>query len=182
MLCEKCKKKDASVFYEETINGKTRSYSLCGECAKAMKQNGEISLGEDLGGSLFGASHFGSLSDNLFGSLFGLPEVARTSRKLCPLCHSSFEDLRRSGKAGCPSCYRTFATELESTLRSIHGNVKHVGRAPTKIEKAAEEPPKEKSRLEELREELARAIAEENFERAATLRDEIRTLESEGGR
>ena len=178
MLCEKCKKKDATVFYEETINGKTRSYSLCGECAAAMKQTGEISLGEDFGGNLFGASPFGSLSDNLFGSLFGLPEVTRTSRKLCPLCHSSFEDLRRSGKAGCPSCYQTFAAELENTIRSIHGNVKHIGRAPSKVK--AE--PQEKSQLETLREELSVAISEENFERAATLRDEIRALETEGGR
>ena len=178
MLCEKCKKKDATVFYEETINGKTRSYSLCGECAAAMKQTGEISLGEDFGGSLFGASPFGTLSDNLFGSLFGLPEVTRTSQKRCPLCHSSFEDLRRSGKAGCPSCYQTFSAELESTIRSIHGNVKHIGRVPAKVKAKTQE----KSHLETLREELSSAIAEENFERAATLRDEIRTLETEGGR
>lgn len=178
MLCEKCKKKDATVFYEETINGKTRSYSLCGECATAMKQSGELSLGDDLGENLFGASHFGTLSDNLFGSLFGLPEITRTTRKLCPLCHSSFEDLRRSGKAGCPSCYHTFAAELESTIRSIHGNVKHIGRSPAKVN----EQKTEKSRLEELRESLAHAISEENFEYAATLRDEIRTLETEGGR
>ena len=33
MLCEKCKKRTATVFYNENINGKTRSYSLCAECA-----------------------------------------------------------------------------------------------------------------------------------------------------
>ena len=37
MLCEKCKKRTATVFYNENINGKTRSYSLCAECAAKMR-------------------------------------------------------------------------------------------------------------------------------------------------
>lgn len=173
MICEKCKKKEATVFYEETINGKSRSYSLCSDCAKEMKQSGELNMGQNFGG-LFGSSPFGAFSDNFFGGFFGLPEIPRTSRRVCPACHASFEDFRRSGKAGCPSCYETFSEELQSTLRSIHGNVTHVGRAPGKIKKKQNQ----KSRLEELRTELTRAIAEENFENAAKLRDEIRALEN----
>ena len=172
MICEKCKKKEATVFYEETINGNSRSYSLCSDCAKEMKQNGELNMGQNLDG-LFGISPFGPLSDNFFGGFFGLPEVTRTSRRVCPACRASFEDFRRSGKAGCPSCYETFAAELQSTLRSIHGNLTHVGRAPAKFKKKQDQ----KSRLEELRAELSRAISEENFESAAKLRDEIRALE-----
>ncbi len=175
MLCERCKKKDATVFYEETINGKTRSYSLCGECAKEMKQNGELSLDADLGGSLFGASPFTAFSDNFFGGFFGLPEAVRTSKKLCPLCHASFEDFSRSGKAGCPSCYETFAMELEATLRSIHGNTRHVGKAPAKYGKKQDG----KSQLEQLRDKLAQAIKQEDFENAARFRDEIRKLEAD---
>ncbi len=174
MLCEKCKKKEATVFYEETINGKSRSYSLCGDCAEEMKQSGELNMGQSFG-SFFGASPFGTLPDSFFGGLFGLPEGTRTSKKVCPLCHASFESFRRSGKAGCPSCYDTFSAELENTLRSIHGNVKHIGRAPAKFKKQQEE----KSRLEELRADLKRAIAQENFESAAKLRDEIRGLENQ---
>ena len=42
MLCEKCKKRTATVFYNENINGKTRSYSLCAECAAKMREAGEL--------------------------------------------------------------------------------------------------------------------------------------------
>lgn len=42
MLCEKCKKNEASVFYRENINGKERKYSLCPECAAELEKNGEI--------------------------------------------------------------------------------------------------------------------------------------------
>ena len=175
MLCEKCKKKEATVFYEETINEKSRSYSLCADCAKALKQSGELTMGQGLG-DFFSVSPFGTLADGLFGGFFGLPETPRTSKKHCPLCGASFEDFRRSGQAGCPSCYETFSVELKSTLHSIHGNAAHVGRAPAKCKKQTVE----KSRLEELRDELARAIAEENFENAAKLRDEIRELQNQG--
>lgn len=175
MLCEKCKKNNATVFYEETVNGKTRSYSLCSECAKSLEQSGEISLHQNLADGFFGIPSFGNMNDSLFSGLFGLPENARTSKKTCPLCHATFDDFRRNGKAGCPKCYTTFSSELLGTIRSIHGSVRHIGRAPAKFKKRGEN----RTRLSELKNELKRAIADENFETAATLRDQIRALESE---
>ena len=175
MLCEKCKKNNATVFYEETVNGKSRSYSLCADCAKALEQSGEISLQQNLADGFFGMPSLGSINDSLFSSLFGLPENARTSKKTCPLCHATFDDFRRHGKAGCPNCYTTFADELYGTVRSIHGSVKHIGRVPAKFKKRGENM----TRLTELKNDLKHAIADENFEAAATLRDQIRALESE---
>ena len=180
MLCERCKKKKASIFYEETINGSSRSYSLCGDCAKELEKSGEITMNHNLSGLFFDHAPFGGISDPLFGSLFGLPESPRTSKRVCPLCHSDFESLQKSGKVGCPVCYETFNAELRPSLRSIHGNLKHVGRSPARFKKQREQ----KTRLEELRASLEAAIAEENFETAAKLRDEIRALENtaEGGK
>ena len=37
MLCDKCGKNNAEVFYKENINGKETKYSLCHECG----ENGE---------------------------------------------------------------------------------------------------------------------------------------------
>ena len=42
MLCETCKKRTATVFYNENMNGKVRSYSLCGECAAKLREKGEL--------------------------------------------------------------------------------------------------------------------------------------------
>lgn len=164
MLCERCHKKEASVFYEETVNGVSRSLSLCHDCAKSMRAAGEFSSG-----GLFSLPY-----ENLFGTLFGHTESYKRSEKSCPLCGATFHHFSKDGKMGCPECYRTFANELNSTVRSIHGAVSHVGRAPAR----SKEKQKTENTLSDLREKLKEAIAKEDFELAATLRDTIRDLEA----
>lgn len=167
MLCERCKKNNATVFYEESINGESRSYSLCSACASEMKKSGELS-------GLFPFSGFASVQDQLFGGLFGISEPALKTRKVCPLCAATFSDFQKNGKTGCPECYKTFGEELKGTIRSIHGNVKHIGRSPAKFSKVREK----ENELKELKNQLKTAIADEDFETAATLRDKIRAIES----
>ena len=168
MLCERCKKNTATVFYEETINGETRSYSLCQGCAADMKKSGELS-------GLFPFSGIGAMHDQLFGGLFGTVEPMGQLKKTCPLCASSFSDLKKNGKVGCPECYKTFGDELKATISSIHGNVKHIGRAPSKFRKDREK----ENELKALKKKLKEAISAENFEEAATLRDKIRAREND---
>lgn len=167
MLCERCKKNTATVFYEENINGESSSYSLCSECASNMKKNGELS-------GLFSFSGLGGMHDQLFGGLFGIAEPTAKTRKVCPLCSSTFSDFQKNGKTGCPQCYKTFGEELKGTIRSIHGNVKHIGRAPSKFRKNREK----ENEVKTLKKQLKEAIASENFELAATLRDKIHALEN----
>ncbi|MBR7182325.1 MAG: UvrB/UvrC motif-containing protein, partial [Clostridia bacterium] len=109
---------------------------------------------------------------NLFQSLFEAPKKP-ASGKACPSCKTTWRELASRGRPGCPQCYLTCGEELEPTLRSMHGNTTHTGRAPAK----ASEKRERESRLAALRREMSEAIASENFERAATLRDEIRALE-----
>ena len=167
MLCERCKKNTPTVFYEENINGESRSYSLCSECASEMKKSGELS-------GLFGFSGIGGMHDQLFGGLFGISEPTVKQRKACPLCGSTLSDFRANGKTGCPKCYSTFGDELKGTIRSIHGNVKHIGRSPSKFRKSREK----ENELKALKKQLKEAISSENFEVAATLRDKIRAMEN----
>ena len=42
MLCEKCKKNEATNFYHENVNGRIRTMRLCGDCAKALEETGEL--------------------------------------------------------------------------------------------------------------------------------------------
>lgn len=175
MMCEKCKKNKATVFYEENINGKKRSYSLCEDCAAELQKSGELPQTEDIFDSFSFASPFAALHDSLFGSLFALPSDARqrTDEKRCPSCGSTLEDFSRRGKAGCPDCYKTFSEELDPTIRSIHGNAKHSGRAPLRLRAKREKD----DELKKLKKALKDAIAEERFEEAAELRDRIRNME-----
>ena len=167
MLCEKCKKNQATVFYEEIINGNKSSYSLCSACAAEMEKTNGFSGGY----GLF------TLSDGLLGGLFG--QTAVPPKKVCPSCGADFSYLKQTGRVGCPECYTVFGDQLRGIIRSAHGNVKHVGRAPARLTSNADTQKNDpaESRLADLRRQMQVAISEENFELAATLRDEIRKLE-----
>ena len=44
MLCQKCKKNEATVYYKENINGHVTEYNLCPECAAELEKNGVLHL------------------------------------------------------------------------------------------------------------------------------------------
>jgi protein arginine kinase activator len=73
---------------------------------------------------------------------------------------------------GCPVCYTTFKDVLESALKNMHKGTRHIGKAPAGIRERLDLSQK----LEEFEESLREAIALENFEDAAILRDQIKDL------
>ena len=84
-------------------------------------------------------------------------------------------EIAKRGKVGCAECYRTFRAELAPSIRRIHGNVKYIGKAPAVSEEMSEAE-KTAAEIASLREELTAAIKNEDFERAAMLRDKIRSI------
>ena len=164
MKCERCQQNEATFFYEETINGNKRALRLCAECAAKMQAEAPAPV-------------FGGLGSHLLDGLFGLSAAPTAEpRKTCPGCHAAWGDLAKAGKAFCPQCYATFARELEPSLRSLYGNhVHHTGRAPAG--RRAEQ--ERRDTLASLKKQLAEAIAAEQYENAAQLRDRIRALENE---
>jgi len=176
MLCEKCKKNEATYHYRENVNGAEKAFHLCSECAKEMEKSGEIKgFGKD---SVFDGFFAADPVSNVFASLFApagtrgqsAPRISEKAK--CSLCGASFEELAKEGKAGCPKCYEVFAAELEESIRRIHGRSSHTGRAPAKFREINDA----KQKLLRLETELKEAIKNENYEHAAELRDEIRTL------
>ena len=75
---------------------------------------------------------------------------------------------------GCSGCYETFRPEVEGMLGSMHKGVHHVGRVPH----GQMERRQRSQRLKQLKSRLDSAIASENYEEAAGLRDEIREIET----
>ena len=183
LKCEKCGKNPATVYYKQTVNGKTVEYRLCPECAEQLQASGKLNFALP---SFFSfPSFFGD--DDFFSPVSFFPaleeeeprRIASHTVKSCPLCGSRFRDLVEKGKAGCAECYHTFADELEKTIRSLHGRVTHIGRKPGKTAKKAEKTdPTPEEKIAALREELQKAVASENYEQAVTLRDSIRELEN----
>ncbi|MCR5484746.1 MAG: UvrB/UvrC motif-containing protein [Clostridiales bacterium] len=171
MLCQNCGKNEATTHIKRVINGKTSESHLCSECA--------ASLGYD---NVFGGFGF-SLGDFLGGFLSDAQMPALTSSETvrCGKCGNSWRDIVRDGQVGCADCYRTFFDELQPSLQRIHGRIRHNGKAahgvvrePKEIKKTPEEIKDEK--IQKLKKELDDAVAVQNFELAAKLRDEIKEL------
>lgn len=108
-----------------------------------------------------------------------LKQAAMQSRRQaepgCPTCQMTLKEFRNRGKLGCPDCYETFAQHLDPLLQRMHNATRHVGRVPG----LSEEEQGKRSQLQELREQLASAIREEDYEHAARLRDAIAQLSEE---
>lgn len=171
MICERCKKNTAQVYYTENVNGKETKMALCHDCAHEMKITGGLGL--------FGAGMFDSDLGTLIGSMLAPQKSVRqeADTKKCDLCGMSFADLMKEGKAGCPRCYDTFGDELERTVAGIHGGTRHTGKVPAKYQAKLDDA----NRIKALRQKIAEAVAAEDYESAARLRDEIRDIENGKG-
>lgn len=95
----------------------------------------------------------------------------------CAFCGLSLDGFRETGRLGCPHCYTTFEPGLRRLLDRIHGAARHTGKVYLPPDPAAAERDR---RLDDLRRRLQSAVDSEDFERAATLRDQIRDLEPAG--
>ena len=110
---------------------------------------------------------------NLFEGLqqlFGSFETGEIEEKECPNCHMKFTDFNKSRKLGCEECYKTFAYEIRPILNSLRGENTYEGLVPKRYMDANPMH----SEILELKKELEAAIGDENYERAAELRDEIK--------
>jgi protein arginine kinase activator len=99
--------------------------------------------------------------------------ASRARGPACPHCGHTFNDFKSNGLLGCAGCYEAFAATVAPVIdRAQAGGSRHVGRAPAAAAGARE-------RAEELRKlsrELEQAVAAEQYEQAARLRDRIRGL------
>ncbi|MDB4775941.1 UvrB/UvrC motif-containing protein, partial [bacterium] len=96
----------------------------------------------------------------------------------CETCGSTFARFRKTGLLGCPECYEAFCKQLDGVIaRSQNGASNHTGRVPDRSSALIDLQALRRSLIEE----LDRAVASEQYERAASLRDRLHTLASESG-
>jgi len=111
---------------------------------------------------------------NLVGEALGeSDETAALNQRECPHCGIKFVEFRNSGRLGCPHDYQEFREELTPLLENIHGETRHCGKTPRRLPQNKQT----QSELVQLRGRLKQAINKEDYEEAARLRDQIRTLE-----
>jgi protein arginine kinase activator len=170
MYCDECKTKPATVSVTQMFNGNQVQLHLCPECA-AQKGVGFFDLG-------------GTSLPKLLGSFFGLGPLSMgqvqpslVTSKSCPNCGVSLKSIGQDGRLGCNRCYEVFREHLEPTLRRIHGNTVHTGKLPKKGAGKI----KLQRQIEQLKSELQAAVVNEQYEKAAELRDRIKELEKSKG-
>ncbi|NOY77430.1 MAG: hypothetical protein GXO76_06120 [Calditrichaeota bacterium] len=145
----------------EVINGKEKELYLCEKCALSLGLQKTVKQLPEL---------FQSLMVDVFKEE-AAPPVRHSVSLKCPHCGTTWDDFKRTGLLGCDRCYEAFRVQLERVLKQIHGNTHHMGSRPS-----GQKTPVVQN-LERLQEELKKAVAEEAFEKAARLRDQIRELQ-----
>lgn len=160
-----CQKKEARVHLTDVKNGKVKKVDLCEECAKAKGVDDPTGF---------------ALADLLLG--LGASEeltagAAEGSEAACPACGLTQSDFKKAGRLGCPTCYESFAEGLAGMLKTMHKGPRHVGKVPRALKLGREV----QERLQTLQRQLEAAIAVENYEEAARLRDTIKHLKDNPG-
>lgn len=98
-----------------------------------------------------------------------LGDEAESVASRCPRCGLDAESFRSQGRLGCPACVGSLRRELIAQWRRGGRAASYAGKVPGSGPRA---PSPE---AETLRAELAAAVAAEDFERAAALRDLLRS-------
>lgn len=160
MKCQSCPS-PATLHITEIVKGTATEHHFCEECAQLYLSQSESKGGEMAPGEPAEADSETNLSE--------------LDQLVCPNCGITFKEFRKQGRLGCPHDYVAFQDELLPLLESIHGSTEHKGKVP----RHTPEDNRKQYRLIKLRGELKSAVAEESYERAAKIRDEIQALERE---
>lgn len=178
MLCDICKKREATVHLTEVVNEEVTELHICEKCAKQKSAQMQ--------------QHFG-IADLLSGLADFPHELVPKQKRIsikCPSCGMSYNDFRKLGRFGCADCYEAFKRALYPLFKKIHGVSYRAENEPQKpaLSKKPQTPENmpavgsakaETESLEELRAMLAEAVKREEFEKAAVLRDKIKAIASQ---
>lgn len=154
MKCENCGKNEVTFVYQSNINGRVTEKHLCSECAEKLGYSQKI------------AAHSQRMMQNFFGGSF-------------------FDDFF----SPVPSLLSRMDRMLENPFDDFFTDMPALSAAPAQQQTQQKQDDlvnkEEQSRfaymrqLNALKMEMKKAVHQENFERAAELRDQIKTLEAQ---
>ncbi len=155
MLCDVCGEKEATVHLTQVMNEDVKKVHLCEDCAAASGLN---------------ANNPAFLTDVLFGPGARREREEAEPDKTCPVCQMHLSDFRKTSRLGCQHCYVAFESELASLIAGVQKGNAHVGKAPARMSRGA----RAEGSLPDLRKALEAAVAAEQYEEAARIRDRLR--------
>jgi protein arginine kinase activator len=161
MQCQICKQNTATIHLTEIVDGHRNETHLCESCAQkeGVAVKAQIPLNELLSTFLASAPETPSST------------ALSKSGQSCPHCGMTFEKFRQQSLLGCVYDYEVFDKQLGPIIEKAHGgHTEHRGKIPSHM------PTDERKQLElsRLKQELEAALAKEDYETAAKIRDRIK--------
>lgn len=167
MICDRCGKREASVFIRREGAGESALCDICSREQGISAEDGRLHI---------------SLED-----LFSPPRDSPDRpgyRTTCSGCGTRLEAVRKTGRIGCPDCFASFRSELLSYLHRRGRDGPYRGNVPRRYAVSGRSSPNpgaadDSETLDSLRLELRAALDSEDYERAARIRDRLR-VQGEG--
>ena len=156
MKCMFCDRQ-ATVHLTDIVNKKKRELHLCTRCARERNLIPEPPSTQQL-----------DLKALLNVLMLPFPqagqpgEAAQPVVEACEVCGITLAEFKAEGRLGCEHDYESLRPALEPLLERIHRSTAHVGKAPRAV------------RVREWQKQMQAAVAAEDYEEAARLRDLIR--------
>jgi protein arginine kinase activator len=162
MKCECCHETEATIHLTQVIDGDVKKLNLCQECAQknGIDLNSPISITDVLLG---------------LGSQVGMKKGPSMMSELdlsCSQCQMTRAEFKTNARLGCPECYNAVMGELNALMQAMHHSRQHVGKIPARQGVEA----RITAQIASLQKDIETAIAKEEYEVAANLRDKIRAL------
>ena len=162
--CRQCSKV-AALHITEIRNGEVQTLHLCESCAQEYLGSAQAESPEQPTDGLV----------EKLQMLAGDEELDEVDQLECPNCGITFKEFRSHGRLGCSHDYVVFADELVPLLDNIHNATQHCGKYPQRAPGTSTQH----CQLIRLRNDLRVAVEQEDYEHAASLRDEIQALEAD---
>lgn len=190
MICSNCGKREVEVLIKQVMGGEVRSLNLCRECAEQLgflsPDIPRITISFTVGDGVDVSRAKPRKRQNAKQR-----REEQENALVCPTCGTRFSTFRETGVVGCPDCYEAFRFPLGALLQETQGVESHwVGTsglfdeiplreqsAPPGLPHFGDTPQSEE--LCRAEQDLADAIAREDYERAAELRDAISRIRGE---
>lgn len=174
MICQECNERPATFHFTKVINGEKTEFHICEHCAKENSElfmfngNAGFSLNSLLTGLLNMEQGIANKEET---NVFRSEDIPK-----CDCCSMTLHQFKKVGRFGCSNCYSTFKNYITPVLKRVHGgNTVHSGKIP----KRSGGDIHIRKKIDELKTKIHSFIEQEEFEQAAKVRDEIRSLEKE---
>jgi protein arginine kinase activator len=160
MICDICGLNNAVIHIEKHAGEEHSQFKVCCKCAGIEGLSPENLKEETL--------------QKLISDLAAIHRPAKLAK--CSFCGTDSLGFEKTTRVGCGRCYEDLAGSMRLARWQGSGIMKHVGRTPYRFTLAKDSFDESVNNLHKLEDDLQKCISNEQYERAAELRDRIEVL------